>query len=63
MTEWEVVPEIAAAVGMTAQRQGLAALERSHDELVASARATITTAREATSVLMQHGIIPEPPEA
>jgi hypothetical protein len=41
----------------------LAAIERSHDELVASARATIETAREATNVLMEHGIIPEPPPA
>ena len=61
MTEWEVVPEIAAAVGMTAQRQGLAAIERTHGDLVASARATIGNARAATAVLMEHGIIPEPP--
>ncbi len=52
----------ARAVGMTAQRQGLAALERSHDELLTSARATITAARTATSLLMEHGIIPEPPQ-
>ena len=63
MTEWEVVPEIAAAVAMTAQHQGLAALEWSHDELVASARASISTARAATSLLMEHGIIPEPPDS
>jgi len=63
MTEWEVVPEIAAAVGMTAQRQGLAAIERSHDDLVAAARTAIETARAATDVLMEHGIISEPPPA
>ena len=63
MTEWEVVPEIAAAVGITAQRQGLAAIERSHDDLIAAARTAIETARHATEVLMEHGIIPEPPPA
>ncbi len=62
MTEWEVVPEIAAAVGMTAQQLGLAALERTHDELVDAARDAITNARTATSLLMEHGIIAAPPD-
>jgi malate dehydrogenase (oxaloacetate-decarboxylating) len=61
MTEWEVVPEVAAAVATTAQRQGLTTSTASADDLRESARRTILTAREATRTLMDAGIIPPPP--
>jgi malate dehydrogenase (oxaloacetate-decarboxylating) len=57
MVEWEVVPEIAVAVATTAQRQGLASSSASADELRATARATIESARDATHTLMAAGLI------
>ena len=61
MTEWEVVPLVAAATALTAQRQGVAALDTPEDELVHDARRTISEARRATEVLMDAQIIPPPP--
>jgi malate dehydrogenase (oxaloacetate-decarboxylating) len=63
MAEWEVVPEIAVATAMTAQRQGLAALSRPADELLESARHTIGEARRATETLMAEHLIPPRPPA
>jgi malate dehydrogenase (oxaloacetate-decarboxylating) len=62
MVEWEVVPRVAAAVGVEAQCQGLAALERSADDLLASARHTIGEARRATRILMEEQVIPARPD-
>jgi len=60
MTEWEVVPLVAAATALTAQQQGLAALTKTEDELVRDARRTISEARRATAVLMDAQVIPPP---
>ncbi len=60
MTEWEVVPLVAAATALTAQRQGLAAVTKTEEELVRDARRTISEARRATEVLMDAHVIPPP---
>jgi malate dehydrogenase (oxaloacetate-decarboxylating) len=61
MAEWEVVPRIAAATAVEAQRQGLALLDTPADVLVEQARQRIETARRATALLMESGVIPDPP--
>ena len=61
MTEWEVVPLVAAATALTAQRQGLAAVTKTEEALVRDARRTISEARRTTEVLMDAHIIPPPP--
>jgi len=61
MTEWEVVPLVAAATALTAQRQGLAAVAKTEEALVSDARRTISEARRSTEVLMGAHIIPPPP--
>ena len=61
MTEWEVVPLVAAATALTAQRQGLAAVTKTEEALVRDARWTISEARRTTEVLMDAHIIPPPP--
>jgi malate dehydrogenase (oxaloacetate-decarboxylating) len=62
MTEWQVVPEVAVATATTAQRQGVAALDTSPDELLEDARHRIADARRATQVLLDAHVIPDPPE-
>jgi malate dehydrogenase (oxaloacetate-decarboxylating) len=61
MDEWDAHPRVAAAVGVRAQEQGLACLERSEAVLYEEARLAIRNARDATSVLMREQIIPDPP--
>ena len=61
MEDWEIFPQVATAVGMTAMEQGVAALSLSRDELSAKAEATIRRAREETACLMRDGYIPVPP--
>jgi malate dehydrogenase (oxaloacetate-decarboxylating) len=61
MDEWDVYPRVAAAVGCTAQAQGIARLERSEAVLYEEARLAIGNARDATTVLMREQIIPDPP--
>ncbi len=61
MTEWEVVPLVAAATALTAQRQGLAAVTKTEEALVRDARQTISEARRATEVLMDARIIAPSP--
>ncbi len=58
MDEWEIYPRIAAATAFEAQREGVAKLSRSRDELIESARRAILTAREAMFALMREGLIP-----
>ncbi len=60
MAEWEVVPRIAAAVGMQAQRQGIARVGMTAEGLEAKAYRQIVEARSATDALMDAGIIAEP---
>jgi len=61
MTDWEVFPREAAAVGMKAQEQGVARLTKSKAELLAEATATIQQAQEMARVLMGQEIIPPVP--
>ncbi len=62
MTDWQVVPEVAAAVGVTAVKQGVARHELTEDQLRESALFRIKEARKATNVLMAAGIIADPDE-
>jgi malate dehydrogenase (oxaloacetate-decarboxylating) len=62
MDEWEIYPRIAAATGMQAQRQQLARITMSYDEILQQATRIIGNAREATHTLMREGLIaPVPP--
>jgi malate dehydrogenase (oxaloacetate-decarboxylating) len=61
MDDWDVFPSEAAAVGMKAQEQGLARLEKSYDELYEHATAIIGRSRQLTQLMMEKGFIPEPP--
>ncbi len=63
MADWEVVPRVAAAVGLAAQAEGLARLSLSREDLLARARALITRSRELTRDMMERGFIPPAPEA
>ncbi len=60
MTDWEVVPKVAAAVGIEAVKQGLARHELTEDQLHHNAYLRIAEARTATDVLMEAGVIAEP---
>jgi len=51
MTEWEVYPRVAAAVGMKAIQQGLARISLSYDELYSSAKTMLDNARKLLSSL------------
>jgi malate dehydrogenase (oxaloacetate-decarboxylating) len=62
MSDWEVFPQEAAAVGMTAQEQGVARLGLTHGELLNKARETIQRAQDMTRFLMDKEIIPPVPE-
>lgn len=62
MDDWEVFPREAAAVGMKAQEQGVAQLERTHDELYEHAAGIIRRSRDLTRMMMDEGFIPEAPE-
>jgi malate dehydrogenase (oxaloacetate-decarboxylating) len=61
MEDWEVFPREAAAVGVKAQEQGLARLQRSYDELLESARAIIKRSRDLTQMMMREGFIAQAP--
>jgi hypothetical protein len=63
MAEWEVVPDIAVATAVEAQRQGLARLDTTPEELADHARHVILDARRATDLLFEGGIIPPPPSS
>ena len=63
MADWEVVPRVAAAVGLEAQAEGLARLSLSREDLLSRARALITRSRELTRDMMERGFIPPAPEA
>lgn len=61
MDEWELAPRVAVATALTAQRQGLARLALSAEQLQQRATHMIRQAREATQLLMKAGIIPPKP--
>jgi malate dehydrogenase (oxaloacetate-decarboxylating) len=60
MDEWKLYPRVAAAVGVQAQRENVARICKSGDELHEIATATIATARRATELLMKEEIIASP---
>lgn len=57
MDDWEVFPREAAAVGMMAQKQGLARVKMTYDELIANARRMIKRSRDITAKMMKNGFI------
>jgi malate dehydrogenase (oxaloacetate-decarboxylating) len=62
MDDWEVFPREAAAVGMKAQEQGVAVLEKTYDELLESATQVIRRSRDLTALMEKKGFIPAPPD-
>ena len=62
MDDWEVFAKEAAAVGMKAQEQGVARLEKTYDELLDSALKVIKRSRDLTSMMEKQGFILAPPE-
>lgn len=62
MDDWEVFACEAAAVGMKAQEQGIAGLQKTHDELFEHATKMIGRSRELTSMMMSEKFIAPPPE-
>jgi malate dehydrogenase (oxaloacetate-decarboxylating) len=63
MDDWDVFPREAAAVGMMAQKQGLARVKMSEQELLDHATAVIKRSRALTQSMMDNGYIPTAPEA
>jgi malate dehydrogenase (oxaloacetate-decarboxylating) len=57
MSDWEVFPREAAAVGAEAVRQGLARLKLTRKELYERATMIISHARKSTDLLMRKGLI------
>ncbi|MDA3949073.1 MAG: NADP-dependent malic enzyme, partial [Spirochaeta sp.] len=62
MEERDLFGEIAAAVGITAQEQGLARRTMSAAELHSSAMERIERSQRMTEIMMEHGVIPHAPE-
>ena len=62
MIEWEVYAREAVAVGMKAQEQGIARVALSADELFGQASEMILRSRRLTEMMMETGLIAEPPE-
>ncbi|HDD56119.1 MAG TPA: NADP-dependent malic enzyme [Chloroflexi bacterium] len=62
MDDWEVFAREAAAVGMKAQEQGVAKLEKTYDELLESALKAIKRSQDLTSLMEKEGFIPPAPE-
>lgn len=61
MDEWEVYPREAVAVGLKAMEQGVAKIRASRQQLLIRASGIIKRARYQAQVLMESGIIPQPP--
>jgi len=61
MDEWKVYPRVAVATALQAQKQGVAILKKSQEQLYEEATHMITQARDATQLLMKEQIIPSPP--
>lgn len=62
MDDWEVFPREAAAVGMMAQKQGVARLTKSYEELFEHATTIIGRSRQMTTMMMDEGFIAEAPK-
>ncbi|MCE5258004.1 MAG: malate dehydrogenase, partial [Chloroflexi bacterium] len=63
MSDWDVFPREAVAIGMKAQEQGLARITLSRDELFATASRKMCEAREMIELLMREGAIAPIPNA
>jgi malate dehydrogenase (oxaloacetate-decarboxylating) len=61
MSEWEVFPRVATAVGMKAQEQGLAQVQVARADLYQRAHDRIERARAIVASDMERGFIKEPP--
>ncbi len=61
MSEWELFPREAAAVGAAAVKQGLARVRLSKKDLYEKATEIITHARKTTELLMRRGLIKDFP--
>jgi len=55
--ELDVYPRVAAAIGCQAQAEGVARLQRSHDDLIARATQVMWRAREGAAALVRSGVI------
>ncbi|MGQ9489129.1 MAG: NAD(P)-dependent malic enzyme [Anaerolineae bacterium] len=62
MVEWKVFAQEAVAVGMKAQEQGIARLQVDEDALFRHAADIILRSRKVTEVMMETGLIAQPPE-
>ena len=62
MDEGEVYPRLAVAAGLKAQEQGVAGETKEATQLHTNATKLIRAAQEATTLLMNAGIIPGVPE-
>jgi len=60
MDDWTVFPHEAAAVGMCAQKQGVALKTMTHAELYQNAERMIKRSRHLTQMMMDQGFIPMP---
>jgi len=61
MEEWEVFPREAVACAMKSIEQGLARVKLSRQELQERASSIIANARNSTKLLMERGLIKQPP--
>jgi len=61
MSEWEVFPRVATAVGMKAQEQGLAQVQIAREDLYQRAHDRIERARSIVKSDMERGFIQQPP--
>jgi malate dehydrogenase (oxaloacetate-decarboxylating) len=61
MSEWEVVPRVASAVGMKAQELGLAQVQISRSDLYRQAHERIERARAMVQTDLERGFIKPPP--
>jgi malate dehydrogenase (oxaloacetate-decarboxylating) len=62
MDQWDIFPRQAAAVGMMAQKQGLARVEKTWDELYTEAKSKIQGARRMLDTMMEQALIADMPE-
>jgi malate dehydrogenase (oxaloacetate-decarboxylating) len=62
MSDWELFPREAAAVGAQAVKQGLARIRLTKKELYEKATDMITHARKSTELLMRRGLIKSLPQ-
>ena len=62
MDEWEVYPRLAVATAQKAQEQGVARSSGTAEEPYDKAWHTISSARKATELLMEGGVILPPPQ-